>query len=195
MQPCRLHITGASGTGTTSLGRAVAAAWAVPHADVDDYFWEPTDPPYVEKRPEPERLALMEALFVPRDAWVLSGALMGWGDALIPRFDAVVLLSLNPAVRMARLQAREDARYSDTIAPDGPGASAHQAFMDWARGYDDPTFAGRNVARHDRWLSDLPCPVLRLDSTEPVTALVATAREWTSAAVEHELPRGLGERP
>jgi hypothetical protein len=50
--------------------------WAVPHADADDYFWVPTVPPYVVKRPEPERVPLMEALFVPRDAWVLSGSLI-----------------------------------------------------------------------------------------------------------------------
>ena len=46
MTPCHLHITGASGSGTTTLGRALASAWAVPHADTDDYFWVPTTPPY-----------------------------------------------------------------------------------------------------------------------------------------------------
>ena len=36
MTPRRVHIIGSSGTGTTTLGRAVAAAWSVPHADTDD---------------------------------------------------------------------------------------------------------------------------------------------------------------
>jgi adenylate kinase family enzyme len=48
---CRLLITGASGCGTTTLGRAVADRWGVPHADVDDYFWRPTSPPFVQKAP------------------------------------------------------------------------------------------------------------------------------------------------
>jgi len=73
----RLHVTGASGCGTTTLARAVADAWAVPHADADDYFWLPTDPPYVRKRPVEERLALMGSVFVPREAWVLSGSMLG----------------------------------------------------------------------------------------------------------------------
>jgi hypothetical protein len=77
----------------------VADAWAVPHADVDDYFWLPTDPPYVDQRPEAERLALMEQVFLPRDAWVLSGSMMGWGDSVVARCDAVVLPPARSAPR------------------------------------------------------------------------------------------------
>jgi adenylate kinase family enzyme len=42
MRRCRIHITGASGAGVTSLGRALADALAIPHHDTDDYFWQPT---------------------------------------------------------------------------------------------------------------------------------------------------------
>jgi adenylate kinase family enzyme len=41
----RIHITGASGAGVTTLGRASANALAIPHHDTDDYFWQPTRPP------------------------------------------------------------------------------------------------------------------------------------------------------
>src|SRR6476659_5566434 len=77
--PCRLLVTGASGSGTTTLGRALASDWAVPHADVDDYFWRPTSPAYVAKRPVEDRLRLMAEVFLGRDAWVLTGSVMGWG--------------------------------------------------------------------------------------------------------------------
>jgi len=60
---------GASGAGTTTLARGIAGQWAVPHPDADDYFWIPTNPPYVEKRPEAERVALMESLFLAALAW------------------------------------------------------------------------------------------------------------------------------
>ena len=85
MRRCRLHVTGASGSGTTTLARALADTWAVPHADADDYFWLPTDPPYVDKRPEVDRLALMEQVFLPREGWVLSGSMLGWGDDVVGR--------------------------------------------------------------------------------------------------------------
>jgi adenylate kinase family enzyme len=185
MRRGRVHITGGSGTGTTTLALALADQWAVPHADADDYFWVPTVSPYVVKRPEPERVPLMEALFVPRDAWVLSGSLMGWGDALVDRFDLVVFLVLDPTERLARLEARERLRHGPAVGPGGVGEAQHQSFMAWARGYDDDDFEGRSRARHERWLSTVPCPVLRLDSAMPVADLVAAVTPSIQPADRH----------
>ncbi len=110
MRRSRLHVMGASGTGTTTLARALADHWAVPHADADDYFWVPTTPPYVAKRPEGERLTLMHSVFVPREAWVLSGSMLGWGESIVAECDAVAFLTLDPDERLRRLEARETSR-------------------------------------------------------------------------------------
>ena len=64
MKTCRVHITGASGAGVTSLGRALADSLAVPHHDTDDYFWLPTTPPYREQREVADRLRLMREVFL-----------------------------------------------------------------------------------------------------------------------------------
>lgn len=61
MRRSRVHVMGASGAGTTILARALADHWAVPHADADDYFWVPSTPPHVDKRPAAERVALMRS--------------------------------------------------------------------------------------------------------------------------------------
>ncbi|MFD4173393.1 P-loop NTPase family protein [Streptomyces anulatus] len=175
----RLLITGASGTGTTTLGRALATLRAVPHAEVDDYLWLPTSPPYTHKRPVDQRIALMEALFVPRDSWILSGSLKGWGDGVVDRVDGVVFLALEPRTRMDRLMGREVLRYGDTIEEGGVNEAAHQDFLDWARGYDDAGFTGRNRAEDERWLAQLSCPVLRLDSARPVAELIAAVTDWS----------------
>jgi adenylate kinase family enzyme len=44
MKSRRIHLMGASGSGVTTLGRALAARLALPHHDSDDYFWLPTAP-------------------------------------------------------------------------------------------------------------------------------------------------------
>jgi adenylate kinase family enzyme len=176
LRSCRLLITGASGAGTTALGRALADRWSVPHGVVDDYFWVPTSPPYTETRPVDERLSLMNALFLPRDSWVLSGSLMEWGDSLIERFSAVVFLTLDPSIRMDRLKERETARYGSEF-----NEAAHREFFDWARGYDDAEFSGRSRARHEGWLALLPCPVFRLDSAEPMPRLLDAVTGWLNS--------------
>lgn len=182
MDACRLLITGASGSGTTTLGRVVADRWSVPHADADDYFWLPTSPPYTDPRPRAERLALMRALFVPRASWVLSGSVIGWGDALRDDLDAVVLLTLAPGVRMRRLGAREADRHGGEVPTEGAAGEAHRAFMAWAEGYDDPRHPGRSRAQHERWLAGSDVPVLRLGSAAPVGDLAAAVLAGSASA-------------
>ncbi|MBI9113694.1 AAA family ATPase [Sanguibacter suaedae] len=178
MRRCRLHVLGASGSGTTTLARAIADAWSVPHADTDDYFWVPTDPPYVVKRPVADRLALMRSMFVPREAWVLSGSMPGWGDPIVAECDAVVFLTLDPQERMRRLEAREASRRAGA----GFDEVAWEAFLEWARGYDDPAFEGRSRAGHEAWLETLDQPVLRLDSAVPTGELRDLVLAWEPAA-------------
>ena len=116
----RIHITGASGSGATTLGRAVAQHLALPHFDTDDFYWLPVEPVYSEKRDPEDRIRLMQELFAPRQAWVLSGSLMGWGDTLRPLFDIVVFLRTPMEERLARLRQREVVRFgTDAIGPGG----------------------------------------------------------------------------
>jgi hypothetical protein len=177
MQRSRLHIMGASGSGTTTLARALAEHWAVPHADADDYFWVPSTPPYVEKRSEDERLRLMHDVFVPRDAWVLSGSMLGWGESIVSQCDAVVFLTLDPHERLRRLEAREVRRRAGR---DFDGAAWTQ-FAEWALGYDDPTFEGRSRVAHEAWLAGLEQPVLRLDGAQTREQLCDAVLSWEPA--------------
>ncbi len=165
---------GASGAGTTTLGRALADFWSVPHADADDYFWVPSDPPYAEKRPEADRLALMQSVFLPREGWVLSGSMLGWGDGVVGMCDAVVFLTLDPSERMRRLTAREGRRQQGREAD----PEAWDSFLAWARGYDDPAFAGRSRVAHEAWLEGLDQPVLRLDSALGRDQLRDAVLDW-----------------
>ncbi|MGO1227050.1 MAG: AAA family ATPase [Brachybacterium sp.] len=174
MQRSRILIMGASGSGTTTLARALADRWAVPHADADDYFWLPSSPPYTRKRPAADRIALMEAIFVPREAWVLSGSLLGWGESVVAQCDAVVFLTLDPEERLRRLETREAVRRAgQSFDP-----AAWEEFRNWARSYDDPSFTGRSRGGHEAWLESLEKPLLRLDSALPGTRLVDAVLAW-----------------
>lgn len=170
----RIHILGASGTGTSTLGRALADAWSVPFHDTDDYFWQPTEPPYTRPRPSAERLALMQTMFLPHRAWLLSGSLMGWGEPVLPHLDLAVFLTLDPVTRLERLNRREANRYgAQAIAPGGPYHAGFGTFMAWAAQYDhdDPGFKGRGLSRHRVFLATFPCRVLELDAAMPVADL------------------------
>jgi adenylate kinase family enzyme len=92
----RIHIVGASGAGTTTLGRALAGRLTCPHLDTDDAFWLPSDPPCQRIRDRAERQAVLGAELTRYPHWVLSGSLCGWGDLFVPLFQRVVFLWVPP---------------------------------------------------------------------------------------------------
>lgn len=143
--------------------------------DCDDFFWEPTDPPFQNKRPVADREALMHALFLPRADWVLAGSFTSWGQLITPRLTHVIFLTVPAGMRLARLRSRERRRYGARIDPGGDLCAQHRAFLDWAMSYDDPGFTGRSRHVHESWLSHLDQPVIRLDGGQPADQLLENA--------------------
>jgi adenylate kinase family enzyme len=168
----RIHVFGAAGSGSTTLGRAVARRLSVSHADADGLFWLPTDPPFTSRRPRAERLTLLRRRLPLDEDWVFSGSAIGWATILEPVYDLIVFLRLEPAERMARLRRREAARYGSRIEPNGDMAALSAAFFSWAAAYDTAGPAQRSLAAHEAWLAAQTGRVLRLDSAAPVEALL-----------------------
>jgi adenylate kinase family enzyme len=162
----RILITGAAGSGTTTLAQSLAVAMSARHVEADDFFWMPTNVPYTVKRPIEERLKLMEEALHAADA-VVAGSVMGWGRSLEDAFDLIVFLQVDAGIRVQRLVDRETARFG----------RADPAFIDWAAQYDDGPPEGRSLARHEAWLSARQCPVLRLTGPTPVDMQVHQIRD------------------
>lgn len=173
MKSRRIHLMGASGSGVTTLGRALAGRLALPHHDSDDYFWLPTAPPYQTARPAADRLRLMREMFLPRYDWVLSGSVEGWGDELVPYFDLVIFVTTPRELRLQRLRAREATHFgADAVVPGGWRHEETEAFIEWASHYESGDREGRNLEKHDAWVASLPCPVVRVDGSRPLADLV-----------------------
>jgi hypothetical protein len=168
----RIHILGASGSGTSTLGTALARRLDVSHTDADSLYWVPTDPPYTTPRRPVDRQALLLRTLPVGGRWVFSGAATKWAAPLEPHYDLVVFLRLDPAVRMTRLRRREAARFGPRILPGGDMAAISASFFAWAEAYDTAGSSQRGLVTHETWLADQPAPVLRLDSLASVDDLV-----------------------
>ena len=191
--PDHIHIVGASGSGTTTLGSAIGQAYGHVHLDTDDYYWQPTDPPFSVKREPSARMEMLGAALDAHPRWVLSGSLCGWGDVFLSRFDLVIFLYVPTDVRLARLLDRERHRFgAETLAPGGATHAVHEAFMVWAAGYDDGGEEMRSRRQHERWLAALPCPLIRLEEPGDVAAHMARLTERLAAARSTPRPRNAG---
>jgi len=170
--PHRIHIFGASGSGTTTLGMALSKRMDVLFLDADNYYWKRTDPPFREKHYPGERIEMIERDIRDRQGWVLSGSICGWGDPLLDRFTLAIFLRLDPSIRMERILLRERMRYGTRIDPGGSMHDAVRDFMAWAASYDTAVAPIRSLDLHENWMKRLTCPVLKLNSQAAIESLI-----------------------
>lgn len=161
-----IHIYGASGSGTSTLGRKICEELGYKFMDTDDYFWMPTNPKYTTKRRKEERLSLMYEDIEAADHVVISGSLVDWGDELIPIFTLAVRLKTDTAIRIARIKEREKKRFGDRIEPGGDMYQHHIDFVEWAKTYDTGSVHMRSKAKHDEWQKLLKCRQIVLNGAD-----------------------------
>lgn len=163
-----IHIYGASGSGTSTIGRYICSKLGYFFMDSDDYFWEPTEPPYTMKRNVTDRITLMRKDIEKYNKIVLSGSLVDWGDELIPLFTLAIRLQTDTAIRIERLKRREREHFGDRIDIGGDMYENHQEFIEWAAAYDTGGLDMRSKLRHDEWQKQLKCKIILLDGSQPV---------------------------
>ena len=162
----RVLILGASGTGTTTLGRALGNDLSFRVFDTDDYYWLPSTQPFQQKQDPKVRLAnLLQNLNVTTRA-IISGSILNWGLELEDSMSLIVFLSVPAEIRVARLKAREMRLYG----------SVDPQFLAWAAQYDEGKMSGRSRERHEQWLAKRICPVLRIDGDTSTADRVGRVR-------------------
>ncbi len=160
--PTCIHITGAPGSGCTTLGRTLAERVGLPFLDPDDYYWHATVPMFQKKRAPGERNAMLQQDLGKHARCVVSGSVMLWGSDLDDAFDLVVYLRVPDEVRLPRLIARETERFG---APDAE-------FIAWAATYETADPTTRSLALHRQWLAQRKCEILRIEGDYTVEACV-----------------------
>jgi adenylate kinase family enzyme len=167
----RVLIFGASGAGTSTLGRELARQHTLTFFDIDGFFWEPTDPPYQQVRNRTSRQELLMDALSTTNRWILAGSICGWGDVALPRIDLAIFVVTSVDVRLTRLRAREQHIFGRRIGPGGDMHEQYKTFLNWAAQYDEGSPVERSRRLHEEWITDLRCPVVRVDGTEPINKL------------------------
>ena len=161
-----IHIFGASGSGTSTLGRKICFELGYKFMDTDDYYWLPTDPKYTTKRNFEERLAMIKKDIENAENVVISGSLVDWGDELIPLFTLAIRLETATDIRIERLKQREKELLGSRIDVGGDMFVNHQKFIEWARAYDTGNLTIMSKAKHDVWQKLLHCKLIVLNGAD-----------------------------
>jgi adenylate kinase family enzyme len=170
----RILITGASGAGSTTLGRTLAAVSNYDFFDADDFYWLQTDPPFQSKQDPAVRLRnLCDALKSAPKA-VIAGSILNWGVELEDSLSLIVFLTVPTPIRIERLRERETRRFG----------RVNPTFLKWASQYDIGEMEGRSLQRHEKWLALRRCPVLRIDGDTSTEGRMAQVRARVSTLAE-----------
>jgi hypothetical protein len=104
----RVSVVGTTGSGKTTLARALATALACPHVELDAVFWGPgwsmAELPIFRSR---------VAAIVAGDAWIVDGGYSAVRDLVWARADTVVWLDYPLPVTLSRLLRRITRRIRD----------------------------------------------------------------------------------
>lgn len=161
-----IHIYGASGSGTSTLGRKISGELGFRFMDTDDYFWLPTNPKFTTKREKSERIRLMKEDIETAENVVISGSLEDWGGELLSFFTLAIRLDTSTDIRIERIRKREYERFGARILAGGDMYQQHQNFIEWAKKYDTGSVNMRSRARHDKWQQQLQCRQILLNGAD-----------------------------
>ncbi|MEO3404688.1 AAA family ATPase [Mucilaginibacter sp. CAU 1740] len=161
-----INIFGASGSGVTTLGNALAEKLGYPYFDSDHYFWEKSDPPFTVRRDAEKRNSMINEAIAGLDNWIVGGSVINWNNNW--QFDLSVFLYIPQDVRLQRLKDRELERYGDIIHTDRERNRLYHEFIDWARGYDELITNSRSLYSHRNWIKNLKTQVLVIEGDTSV---------------------------
>jgi adenylate kinase family enzyme len=165
-----INIFGASGSGVTTLGQALSERLGYPYFDSDHYFWFPSDPPFIERRPPEERNAMINKEMAGNESWILGGSVINWNNNW--QFDLSVFLYIPQELRLQRLKDREHERYGEIIYTDKERNRLYNEFIEWARGYDELITNSRSLHSHKNWMNNLKTPLLVIEGDTTIEGRV-----------------------
>jgi len=146
----KIMITGAAGSGTSSLGKALSGILNIKHFEADDYLWIKTSPPFKIKREFNSKISLAYNNLIKETDFILSGSVESWGIKISELFNLVIYLDIKKDIRIERIRKRDVTKYG----------KVNEDFISWAAQYDTGELAGRSKERHIKWLKNLKCKIL-----------------------------------
>ncbi|HPF42383.1 MAG TPA: shikimate kinase [Bacillota bacterium] len=167
-----INIFGSSGSGSTTLARAVAKKYGYIFIDTDDAIWEKTELPFSKRKSDKDAREYLEARMKTGDKIVISGSFIGWADDIKEKIDLFVYLNLPLEIRKSRIESREKARFGNRVLPGGDLYQKHIDFLEWISLYDETPESLRGKKQHEMWLADVKVPVVRITEPADIDTLV-----------------------
>lgn len=158
----RIIICGGNGSGKSTLGKALADAMGINFMDNEDYYFPKRESDYKYDH------ALTREEFIPTllndmeqaKDWIFASVKGNYGERIESMFTHAILIDVPKEIRMQRVWDRSYNKFGDKILPGGELYEREHKFFDMVK--------CRTNEDVEKWVSNLSCPVIRVDGTKPV---------------------------
>ena len=178
-----IAVVGLNGAGKSTLAHALAKELGYFEMDVEDYYFPeqrvsrrsaleglptPRDRaeilPFSTPLPKPDVEAAILADMEKHPRFVFSGVSLNWDPRILSKIEIVFFLRVPPEERVRRIHEREARRFGSRVLPGGDMAEQQASFLRTASARDEGAVLDS--------LAGLPCPIVSLDGTRPVSAMI-----------------------
>lgn len=165
-------VCGLNGSGKSTLGRALAECLGWRFIDNEDLYFPKNDPahPYADARSRDAVARLLLEAVSAEERFVFASVRGDYGEAVLPYYQAAVLVEVPREERLHRVRARSYGKFGERMLPGRDMYASEQAFFDMV------SVRPEDYTR--RWLDALNIPVLRVENTKPVEESVAQIMDW-----------------
>ncbi len=162
-----IMVCGLNGSGKSTVGRALAETLGYHFIDNEDLFFTRSAPnePYTNPRTREEAEALLAEEVRTHENFVFAAVKGDYGAEVPPLYTLSVLLEVPKDIRMQRIRQRSYRKFGDRMRPGGDLYESEEAFFRFAEAREEDYVRS--------WTKMIPCPVIRIDGTQPIDETVA----------------------
>jgi len=157
-------IMGLNGSGKSTVCQELADLLCYRRMDVEDYYFFDSEIPYAKSRTHEEVKQLMLDDIKIYHNYVLSSVGCNWGSEIVSTFRLAILLYAPLQVRLERIKQREINRFGNRVLAGGDMYESQKQFHDMV--------VSRSAEDIKRQACSLTCPVLEINSTQPVKEIL-----------------------
>ena len=153
-------ICGLNGAGKSSIGRMLAGRISYQFIDNEDLFFPKKDSSYEfsGSRSKEEVIRLLENMIEKNDQFIFAAVKGDYGEKLLSKLDLIVLIEVPRAVRLQRVYDRSFQKFGERILEGGDLYEREKSWFSLAE--------NRSEDYTEKWLSNVLCPVIRIDGTK-----------------------------
>ena len=162
-----IHIMGASGSGTSTLGKFLAKKLNFSLIESDFYKWEQTDPPFqIMRDNEVSNRLLMEEI-LKNENLIISGSLHS-NPVIFPYIDLIIYLTCPTKVRLKRVIDRDIELGRNSLEAEGEVYENFLGFLDLVKNYNKKDLTCRSKASQKYVMKECAVPVIRINTNKAI---------------------------